>query len=338
VGPGERGRSAGAARVHVPVREPFRLDLTVTVLQRLPTNPVEVWLPPEGALPGRYLRAFETPRGPVAWIVREAGARGLAVELRGPAGDAEPWRRRVARALGAGVDLAPFYARARRFPPISRIAREMRGVKPPRFAALHESFASVLLFQQVSLASAVATLRRLVVALTAPVEVEGAVLHPFPSAAAIAELGEVRLRALGMSGVKARALRSACEAVASGRLDEDALARLPSPELHERLLALDGVGPWTAALLMLRGFGRIDQFPPGDVAAEKLLRELGSEGHPRDGNRRAVLDSGLGGELLEAMGDARGMLYYHLFLHRMSRARRGPFAQATAPRARRRVE
>src|SRR6185369_11746493 len=152
--------------------------------------------------------------------------------------------------------------------------------------------------------------------LAPPVEVDGTALHPFPDAGAIAALSEAELRAFGMSGAKARALRAVCAAIAAGALSEDALAALPSPALRERLLALDGVGPWTAELLMLRGFGRLDAFPPGDVAAERLLRELGS-----DASGRALLD---------ALGPTRGMLYYHLALHRLSTLGRGPFAHRMA--------
>jgi DNA-3-methyladenine glycosylase II len=114
-----------------------------------------------------------------------------------------------------------------------------------------------------------------------------------------------------MSGAKASALRSVCQAIASGVLSEDDLSQLDSDPLHERLLSLPGVGPWTASLLMLRGFGRLDRFPPGDVAAERLLRRLGS--------------AASGAALVEALGDVRGMLYYHLFLDRLAREGKGPF-------------
>jgi DNA-3-methyladenine glycosylase II len=290
---------------------PFRLDLTVTVLQRLPSNAVEVWDQ------GRYLRAFDTPRGPVAWVVTQPpGSERLRVRLHGDVGDVEPWRRRLARALGIDVDLSALYRRARAFPAVASMARAMKGVKPPRFQSLHESFASVLLFQQVSLASALAMLRRLVVGLSSPVEVDGVVLHPFPPAGAIAACSEAELRGFGLSGAKARALRAACEAVASGALDEAVLSALPSDALHDALLEIPGVGPWTAALLMLRGFGRLDRFPPGDVAADRLLRRLGS--------------AASGQALLTALGDMRGMLYYLLFLDRMAREGRGAFTGAGA--------
>ena len=299
-------------RTSLAVVPPFRLDLTVTVLRRLPANPVEV------LSEGRYLRAFQTPRGPVAWVVtHRPGAARLEIELHGDAGDPAPWRRRVARALGVEVDLASFYARTRRYPRVAEMARSLRGVKPPRFQSLHETFASVLLFQQVSLASALATLRRLVVALSPPIEVAGVALRPFPSAEAIAACSEAELRAFGMSGAKARALGAAARAVASGALSEAELEGLPSDALEARLIGLAGVGPWTAALVMLRGLGRLDRFPPGDVAADRLLRELGS--------------AGSGKALLSALGDRRGMLYYLLFLDRMAREGKAPFSPVPSP-------
>jgi hypothetical protein len=93
-----------------------------------------------------------------------------------------------------------------------------RGVKPPRIQSLHESFAGVLLFQQVSLASVVAMLRRLVLGLTRPVDVDGVTLDPFPSAEAIADCSEADLRRFGMSGAKASALWSASARRPRGRL------------------------------------------------------------------------------------------------------------------------
>lgn len=288
---------------------PFRLDLTVSLLQRLPLHPVEVW---SG---GRYCRAFETPRGPVAWVVRQrAGSNRLSVELHGPVDDTGSWRARIARALGTAVDLSPFYRRASRFPDLAPMVRSARGVKPPRFQALHEALASVILFQQVSLTAAVATLRRIVVGLSKPVQVAGVTCFPFPSASAIASCSHADLRSFGMTRVKARTLRDVASQIVDGVLDEDALDSLPSESLEERLRQLPGVGPWSAALLVLRGFGRLDRFPPGDVVAERLLRDLGSPASAR--------------ALLSALGDTRGMLYYHLFLHRLAREQRGPFAAA----------
>ncbi len=252
---------------------------------------------------GAYLRAFDGPGGRVVWRVTQDGARPLLrVELSGAVGALAPWRTRLRRMLGLDVDLAPFFAAARRFPPLAPLLPLADGIRPPRFAALHEAFAAVVLFQQVSLASAVATLRRLVAALSPALRVGDAELRAFPSAEALAVAPEVVYRAAGASGAKARALRGAAAAIASGALSEAALAGLPSEALVLRLREVPGVGPWTANLLALRYFGRLDVFPPGDVAAAKALGELGSA------------------RLVESLGPWRGMLYYLLFVRRMARA------------------
>jgi DNA-3-methyladenine glycosylase II len=293
-------------RFTLEVTRPFRLDRTVAVLQRLPSAPVDVWAG------GAYLRAFETPDGPIVWRVEQespgSGAARLAparltVELDGPTQGAGPWAAQLRRMLGLDVSLAPFFALARGIPELAPLARLALGLRPPRFAALHEAFASVILFQQVSLASAMATLRRLVAALSPAIEARGAVLHPFPPAATMAAAPDDVLRAAGISGAKGRALRAVAEAVASGALRDADLEPLSTEALVERLEALEGVGAWTASLLALRYFGRLDVFPPGDVAALKALGAVG------------------GGALAERLGPWRGMLYYLLFVRRMAIAR-----------------
>jgi DNA-3-methyladenine glycosylase II len=283
-------------------RAPFRLDRTVAVLQRLPSNPVDV------LHAGAYLRAFETSAGPVVWRVQplRSGPRAATVHLRvsldGPAGDLRRWRALVRRMLGLDVDLARFFAAARDIRPLAPLLPLAEGLRPPRFAALHEAFAAVVLFQQVSLVSALATFRRLVAALAAPVEAHGETLYPFPSADRLADASGPLLRRCGLSGAKARSLRAAAGAVASGALEDAALARLPSDALVERLREMPGIGPWTASLIALRYFGRLDVFPPGDVAAVKALGEVGAA------------------SLVERLGPWRGMLYYLLFVRRIANA------------------
>lgn len=283
-----------SSRHELRTHPPFRLDLTVVLLRRLPANPVEV------LADGRHVRAFETPDGPVAWSVRQVGDRPvLAVTLHGGAGDPAPWRRLVRRALGLDVDLSRFHARAARLPSLARISRRIEGVRPPRFADLTEAFASVIPFQQVSLASGMAALRRLVLALARPVEVDGAIAWPFPAASTLAAAPDEVFAAAGLSRAKSRALREACAAVASGALREEALEALSTEALVARLVEVPGIGPWSASLIALRGFGRLDVFPPGDATAAKLLAGLGDRQ-----------------DALARLGPWRGMLYYSLFLGR----------------------
>jgi DNA-3-methyladenine glycosylase II len=102
------------------------------------------------------------------------------------------------------------------------------------------------------------------------------------------------------------------EGDAPRRLDLDVLARQDDREVCTRLLALRGVGRWTAEYVLLRGLGRLHVFPGDDVGAQKrLARWLGRSG-PLDyaGVRRVV----------ERWQPYAGLVYFHLLLDGLSRA------------------
>jgi 3-methyladenine DNA glycosylase/8-oxoguanine DNA glycosylase len=82
------------------------------------------------------------------------------------------------------------------------------------------------------------------------------------------------LRAVGLSGAKARALRELGEAVVSGAFDPDGLDGLGDDEAEARLVALRGVGPWSAQMFLLHELRRPDVFPAGDVALRTALGRL----------------------------------------------------------------
>lgn len=86
------------------------------------------------------------------------------------------------------------------------------------------------------------------------------------SPAAVADLGVDRLRALGLSTPKARYVAGIAEAAAAGAIDFDGLSRLGDEEAAAALVSLKGVGPWTASIYLLFCEGRVDIWPPNDVA------------------------------------------------------------------------
>ncbi len=303
--------AGGGRAARVPVVPPFRLDLTVAALQRVPANPVEVWSR------GRYLRAFATPSGPLVWEVTQESAPGgpLQVRLHGRGGDLGPWTSLVRRMLGCEVDLQGFYGAAAGIPVLADLAERFRGLKPPRFATLWESLVSAIAFQQLSLASGMAALVRLARRCAPPVAFGDVELRPFPAAEAVRGLRERDLRACGFSAAKARSLRGAAAVVVGGALREDALERSSDEEAAARLEELPGVGPWTASLVLLRGLRRLSSFPAGDSGAERRLRAAFG-----DVDRAS---------LLARLGPWRGMLYFHLLL--ASRFPTGPAPEAREP-------
>jgi DNA-3-methyladenine glycosylase II len=284
----------------LPVVAPYRLDLTAAILRRTAVNLVDV-----AAEDGLYRRAFADPAGRVVATVRQSAPAELTASIEGPA----PARERVAAVLphmlGTRVDVAPFLRGARRVPWLAPLARRMRGVHPARYPSLWEACVNAVVFQHVSLQSASAIMRRFIERVSDPVEAGPVVLRPFPPPAAVAALGDDGLRATGLSTAKIRSLTGLSLAALDGTLDAAPLEALPSAEAAALLRVHRGIGAWTAALILLRGLGRLDVFPENDSGAARGLRELtGAEP-----NETA--------DVLDVLGDQRGMLYFHLLLARL---------------------
>lgn len=116
---------------------------------------------------------------------------------------------------------------------------------------------SAIVSQQVSVASANAIWARL----------EGAGLT---GRAAMAAASDEDLRAAGLSRQKARYGR----ALAQSAVDFDALAGLPDAEVVRELVAVPGIGVWTAEIYAMFALGRADVFAPGDLALQEAARLL----------------------------------------------------------------
>jgi DNA-3-methyladenine glycosylase II len=140
--------------------------------------------------------------------------------------------------------------------------------EPDGFAALLRAIVG----QQVSVASARAIWARL----------EGAGLT---EAAAMAAASDDDLRAVGLSRQKARYGR----ALAGAGIDFAALRSLPDGEVVATLVAVPGIGVWTAEIYAMFALGRADVFAPGDLALQEAARMLfGLETRPSDRALRAM--------------------------------------------------
>jgi DNA-3-methyladenine glycosylase II len=136
------------------------------------------------------------------------------------------------------------------------------GGPPPlrRREAGFVGLAAIIVAQQVSTASAAAIFGRLQ-AFIMPLE-----------AAEIAKATEEDLRACGLSNAKIRALRALAHAIVEGGLDLKGLADLDAEEAHKALVAIKGIGPWTADIFLLFCLGHPDAFPAGDVALQEAAK------------------------------------------------------------------
>jgi DNA-3-methyladenine glycosylase II len=124
-----------------------------------------------------------------------------------------------------------------------------------------EGLARIIVGQQLSIASAAAIWARTETAIA-----------PFKAPALLAASDET-LRAAGLSAGKVRTLRAIATAVAEQGLDLDALHGHDDAEVHARLTAITGIGPWTADIYIMFCLGRADGFAPGDLALQIALQK-----------------------------------------------------------------
>jgi len=275
---------------------PYRLDLTANVLRRLSSNIVD-----RLAADGTYARALDGFSRPAIVSVRQSEPSALEVELDVPPGEEERALALVKRMLGVERDLRTFDRRAAKIPWLRVLAKRMRGVKPPRYPTLWEACVNAIVFQQISLFAAAAILRRTIEALGMPVARDGEALYAFPTPQSVIAASDATLGTAGLSTGKQTALRLVAAALFDGTLDESMLEERASPEAAALLTQIKGIGPWTAAVVLLRGLGRLDVFPMKDSGIARGLTRLAG----------APVDLGAA---LEVLGDQRGMLYYHVLL------------------------
>lgn len=90
------------------------------------------------------------------------------------------------------------------------------------------------------------------------------------------------LRACGLSNAKAKWLLELATRTADGRFDAAELAHLDDSALAAALDALPGIGPWTAEMMLIFAFDRLDVFSLGDVGLRNSINALYSK-RGRDG-------------------------------------------------------
>jgi 3-methyladenine DNA glycosylase/8-oxoguanine DNA glycosylase len=120
--------------------------------------------------------------------------------------------------------------------------------------------------QQVSLFSALAIRNRLIERFGER-SVEA---WAFPTRERLAGAREEELVAVGFSWRKAEYVVG----LARSELDLGALADLPDDEVRSRLVALRGIGEWTAEWFLARYLGRANAWPAGDLALRKAVAPL----------------------------------------------------------------
>jgi AraC family transcriptional regulator of adaptative response / DNA-3-methyladenine glycosylase II len=259
----------------VDLRLPFRPPLQAqALLDWLAARAVPGVEEVEG---GIYRRSLRLPRG--AGVLK-AAFDGDAVRCRlwlEDERDADAAAERCRRLLDLDVDPAAVDAVLGRDPLLRPLVAAMPGLRVPGAVDGAELAVRAVLGQQVSVPAARTAAGRLAAEHGEPLERRpGGVVRLFPSVATLARLDPA---GLPMPRARASALVGLCRAVVRGELRLDPAA--DRDEARRALLALPGIGPWTAGYVAMRALGDPDVFLVEDLGVRHGLTRLGGPSDQR---------------------------------------------------------
>ncbi len=245
---------------------------------RLAYKPPLDWASLSAFLAGRATPGVEVMRGDV--YQRSISLDGITGILTVERAEGHLWLRvppafsrvllpialRVQRLFDLSADPAAIAAHLERDPALAPACQAHPGLRVPGAWDGFEVAVRAVLGQQVSVKGATTLAGRLAASFGAPIgdgsggETEIRYLFPRPEALANADVVSI-----GIPAARAETIRSIARAVIDGSLDFEAQSATP------RLLAIPGIGPWTAAYVAMRAMGDPDALPASDLGLRKAL-------------------------------------------------------------------
>jgi AraC family transcriptional regulator of adaptative response / DNA-3-methyladenine glycosylase II len=263
----------GVVTVRLATRPPFAARQVFAFLNARAVPGVE-YADLGGPVP-QYARAMSLPRGHGTVDVAPGGENFLTAQFRlADWRDLAPAVGRVRRLFDLDADPVAIDTALGRDPLLEPLVAASPGMRVPGSVDPFETLVKAIVGQQVSVAGARTVVGRLVATLGAPLAIE----HPhlsstFPTPAAIAAADRT---VFPMPGARAATLQGAAAAVESGTVTFGA----DRATVAEQLLALRGIGPWTASYVVMRGLGDPDVFLPTDLGVRHAVGRLGAQLDP----------------------------------------------------------
>jgi len=197
--------------------------------------------------------------------------------------DEQPWSEETKAAVILYVrdwfdldnDLAPFYAMAKNDPILSGVVPRLYGLRSMGIPDLFEALCWGIIGQQISLAFAYTLKRRFVETFGRQVRQGDVDCWLFPEPEKVAGLSVEQLTALKMTTKKAEYLIGVARLMAEGEIGKERLLAMESFDaVEKRLVAIRGIGPWTANYVLMRCLRYPSAFPIDDVGLHNAIKAV----------------------------------------------------------------
>lgn len=187
---------------------------------------------------------------------------------------------RVRKWLDLDADAVAIDAHLSRDPSLAPCVQAIAGLRVPGTADPFETAIRAIIGQQVSVAGARTVAGRLVLALGAPLQIpDPEITRLFPGPAEILAAPD---DLFAMPEARRLTIRRFAEAVLHAAVDLEVRSDNPVEEICARLLAIKGIGPWTASYIAMRALGDRDVFLPTDLG---VIRSMERQVAPIDPER-----------------------------------------------------
>ncbi len=212
----------------------------------------------------------------------------------------------LASIFNLDLDLKYFYDDIQGDPVLSKLGKELRGLKGPSTATFFEAIAESIVEQQISLKVANSMENRVIKKFGNRLNVDGDIYYKFPGPEILSKLEDEDLRKCGLSYRKASYIIGLSKDLMEGKIDLSQMERLPTDKIVENLMKIRGIGLWTAELAVIRGLHRLNALPADDVG----IRRVVSHYYNNDGS---VSSDDLR-KIAEKWGKWSGLAVYYLII------------------------
>jgi AraC family transcriptional regulator of adaptative response / DNA-3-methyladenine glycosylase II len=231
----------------------------------------------EEVVDGSYRRSLDLPHGTGVITVTPADDHVLGAFRLDDLRDLNAAVARTRRLFDLDADPQSVNAALQQDPVLRPLVTARPGLRVPGHPDGTELVTRAVIGQQVSVAGARTIAARLTHRFGKPLDAPtGSITHLFPDAAAIAAVPAVDLP---MPRARGEALRAVAAAIADGDLTIDPGA--DRDRLRSQLVALPGIGRWTAEYVLMRAVGDPDAFKPTDLGVRQAFTERGLDARPR---------------------------------------------------------
>ena len=262
---GHNATSPGTVSLRLPVRTPFAYE---GVFGHLAAGVVPGC---EEVRDGTYRRTLRLPSGNGIVSLTPAPDHVRCLLVLDDFRDLTTAISRCRRLLDLDADPEAVIEVLRSDPALAPVIAKAPGQRIPRTVDEAELAVRAVLGQQVSTKAARTHASRLVVAYGQPVhDTDGTLTHTFPS---VEQLADIDPAHLAVPNARRRTLTALIAGLADGSVVLDTGCDWDAA--RQQLLALPGIGQWTAEVIAMRGLGDPDAFPASDLGLRLAAKQLG---------------------------------------------------------------